>query len=475
MERAPLGPIAGAYYLDNSRVAVIEGPVGSGKTTASCLRLQRHAYEQAPSPDGCRRTRWGIVRNTKPQLWDTTIKTWEQVFPPELYGPILSDGTQTWKFKPKGHTHSIEAEFIFRALDDAADVRNLLSLEVTGFYFNEVREIAEEIIGHAGRRTRYLGGERPSTWSGWIGDTNPWDTEHYLQDRLVDNPREGWRHFLQPGGMEPDAENLENLEQTEELLLLPYTDPRRREQGRQYYIKALQDYSPEDAAVYVHAQRGRTRDGKPIYTDFSDKHHVAAFELSPMLPLSIGMDFGRTPAAVIAQRSPHGGYRIRHEIVTTDMGLVKFGEQVAQLVKQRYPRMQIEAITGDPAGMARDARDETAFDILKVAAGLAAKPATTNELSVRIESVNSLFRRNDRGVPSIQIHPECKTLRRACIDGYRYRKLKVIGERYSDEPDKNLYSHVAEALQYLVLGGGDAKLVLRGQRSGLARPATRTD
>lgn len=68
----PLGPVAGAFYQDNSEIAVIMGPVGSAKTTAFLQRLVRHAYEQRPY-DGIRRTRFAIARNTGPQLKDTTI------------------------------------------------------------------------------------------------------------------------------------------------------------------------------------------------------------------------------------------------------------------------------------------------------------------------------------------------------------------------------------------------------------------
>lgn len=464
MRVAPLGPVAGAYYLDNSRVAVIEGPVGSGKSTASCLRLARHAYEQKPGPDGVGRTRFAIVRNTKPQLVDTTMKTWFQVFPQSEYGEyIAKDSMHVWSFTPKGHQWPIHAEFIFRALDDEADVAKLLSLEVTGFWFNECREIAEEIIAHAGRRTRYLNGERPSTWSGWIGDTNPWDTEHYLEDRLVTNPRPGWTHFRQPGGLEPDAENLENLEQTEETLALPYDDPRRREQGRTYYIKALDDYSAEDARVYVHAQRGRTRAGKPIYSDYVDTVHCKPFDLVRGLPLEIGLDFGRTPAATIGQRTAMGAWRVRYELCAFDMGVKRFGEELKRFIEERLPGFEIGTVTGDPAGNERDARDETVFDILR-GVGITARPANTNEPSVRVEAVNGAFRRLVNGEPGLIIHPECKMLRRACIDGYHYRKLKVAGERYDDKPDKNQWSHIAEALQYMMLGGGEGRVVLNRKK-----------
>lgn len=466
MRVAPLGPVAGAYYLNDSRVAVIEGPVGSGKTTASCLRLQRHAYQQVPGTDGIGRTRWAIVRNTKPQLKDTTIKTWLQVFPEAEYGRFYTgdDLRQVWEFKPKGHPWPIYAEFIFRALDDAADVANLLSLEVSGFYFNEVREIDDEILAHAGRRVRYLSGDRPSNWSGWIGDTNPWDTEHHLQDKLVTNPREGWEHFIQPGGMDPNAENLENLDQTPETLALPFDHPKRREQGRQYYVKALQDYSPEDARVYVHAQRGLTRSGKPIYSDYNDLVHCKPFELDRRLPLDLGFDFGRTPACTIGQKDVRGRTRVRFELCGNDIGIKPFGQQVLRFINKRLQGFEIGTVTGDPAGEATDHSDNTAFALLK-AAGIEARAARTNELSVRIEAVQDGFRTLIDGEPALLIHPDCKILRRACLDGYHYRKMQVAGNRYDDKPNKNDYSHVAEALQYQLLGTGEGRRVIRSKNA----------
>lgn len=470
MNIAPLGPVAGAYYLDNSRVSVIEGPVGSGKSTASCLRLQRHAYEQVIGTDGVARTRFAIVRNTNKQLEDTTMKTWFEVFPTTMYGPFKSTAkTHHWHFQPQGYEHVIDAEFIFRALDDEADVADLLSLEVTGFWFNELREIVRQVLAQAGRRCRYLSGDRPSTWRGWIGDTNPWDTQHYLQQDLIRVPRSGWKHFQQPGGMEANAENLENLEQSEETLRMSYDDPRRREQGRQYYITALQDYDEEDARVYVHAQRGRTRSGKPIYTEYRDTVHCKAFELVPGISLSIGIDFGRTPAASIGQHMPSGQWRWRYELCAFDMGIKRFGEELKRFLAETCPGFEIGNVTGDPAGNAKDGSDQTAFDLLK-ASGIICRPATTNELSVRIEAVQGSLRRMTDGQPGMILHPECVTLRDACIDQYHYRKLQVIGERYTEEPNKNKHSHIAEAIQYGMLGGGEARVVM-GRAANVRRPA----
>ncbi len=53
------------------------------------------------------------------------------------------------------------------------------------------------------------------------------------------------------------------------------------------------------------------------------------------------------------------------------------------------------------------------------------------------------------------VHSDCKTFRKALAGGYCYRRLAVSGERFADAPVKNMFSHVAEAAQYLLVGGAN--------------------
>ena len=61
---SPAGPVIARFHQSRAYVRGIRGPVGSGKTTACCIELLRRAQEQEPGPDGIRRTRWAIIRNT---------------------------------------------------------------------------------------------------------------------------------------------------------------------------------------------------------------------------------------------------------------------------------------------------------------------------------------------------------------------------------------------------------------------------
>jgi hypothetical protein len=65
------------------------------------------------------------------------------------------------------------------------------------------------------------------------------------------------------------------------------------------------------------------------------------------------------------------------------------------------------------------------------------------------------------GKPAFAVTPGAPTLRKAMGGGYKYKRMQVSGEdRFKDMPDKGKFSHVAESLQYLVLGAvGDSAVI----------------
>lgn len=201
-----LPPTLGRFLGSDHPARLAVGPFGSGKSTACILEFLRRAQEQRRGPDGKRRTRFAAIRNTYPELRDTTRKTFEQVIPAEL-------GTwneQQFKFHMK--FEDVDCEILFRSLNQPGDVKKLLSLELTGAYINEWREIPREIYeGLTGRIDRYPApADGGQTWSGIWGDSNPWHPTHWLP--LLEKKFPGTiQIFRQPGGRSAQAENLENL------------------------------------------------------------------------------------------------------------------------------------------------------------------------------------------------------------------------------------------------------------------------
>ena len=73
------------------------------------------------------------------------------------------------------------------------------------------------------------------------------------------------------------------------------------------------------------------------------------------------------------------------------------------------------------------------------------------------------------GAPGVMIDPSCTTLRQGFRSGYHYRRIQVAGDaRYEDKPSKNKFSHVHDALQYLLTGAGESKNLIGGANIGAA-------
>jgi hypothetical protein len=452
-------PVAAAFHNSKAFVRGIRGPIGSGKSVACCLEIFIRAKQQHPSIDGIRRTRWAVVRNTGPELETTTIKTWLDWFPESIFGKLNRKPPITHKFC----IEDIEMEIIFLALDRPDDVKKLLSLEVTGVFFNEARFIHKDIVdGATGRVGRYPAKkEKPEgvpddqwpTWYGVIMDTNPPDDDHWwYQAAETDQTPEGWEFFAQPSGLAVNAENIENL-------------------PRGYYQRIVAGKTKEWTNVFVHGKYGTIQDGKPVYgSAYRDEVHcVTDLKAIPMLMLHVGLDFGNTPAAIIEQCSPTGQWRALEEMVGNDIALVDFAKLLKQKLAIDYVNHEV-TFYGDPSGSFKDQHQKTAFDIFR-SVGIIVRPAPSNKIKVRTEGVVSRLNRMINGQPGFIIDAKkCPTLRKGFNGGYRYKRLQVAGtDRYMEDPEKNQYSHVHDAHQYVTLSTGEYQNITRAKQTTPAR------
>jgi hypothetical protein len=229
--------------------------------------------------------------------------------------------------------------------------------------------------------------------------------------------------------------------------------------------------------VYVNGEYGFVQDGKPVYPEFRDSLHVKECEPDKRLGLWVGIDFGLTPAAAIAQRTFLGQWRFIDELVTEDMGALRFGELLKGRLETEYAGFKVAGMYGDPSGDNRVGTDETTpFSILR-AVGLPAQPAHSNDPVLRREAFAKPMTRLVDADPGLVVDPRCRILRKGLAGGYRYRRMQVVGqERFQDKPDKNAFSHVCEAAQYLMLGAGEGRALKRSDLfQGRAKPVEMAD
>jgi hypothetical protein len=412
---------------------LLAGPVGSGKTTACIFELFRRACEQAKAPDGIRYTRFAILRQTLSQLKQTVLK--------DITGWLkgvcdykVSDNTLTVSF---GDVHS---EWILIPLEDLEDQRRLLSMQLTGAWISEAIEIEVALIDPiAGRCGRYpsaaMGG---CSWFGLIADTNMPAEGSDWHKFMVHNKPPDWEIFIQPGGLEEMAENLEWLTQTDETLKLPVDHPVRLAQGRKYYERLSRANSPDWIKRYVHAQFGDDPSGSAVFRDsFSSKVHVVS-SLEPVnSPLIVGQDFGRDPCSIICQVDHRGRLLVLQEVIAEDTGLELHVDRALR------PILLSERFMGRAVGLIDE---ETSFDALK-RLGFAAFPAPTNDIDPRLRAVEQWLMRRD-GV--LIDGTNCPTLVRALSGGYRYAKTRA-GLRKPTPTKSHPYSDIVDAFQYVCL------------------------
>lgn len=433
-------PTIKSFIKDEHEVKLVMGPVGSAKSTGCIFCLVYEGMQQPPGPDGIRRTRYAVVRNTNQQLMDTTFKSFNAFFRDGEAGSWKAT-EKTFVLRPAGN---VEIEFMFRPLDTEADIARLLSLEVSGIWFNEAREINEKVfIAALGRIGRY-----PSIMNGGcrrkilLMDTNPPEEDSWLYKLIEENTPPNMGVYIQPPALvpgtyevNPDAENLENL-------------------PKDYYQTqvAMAVNNEEYINVYLRNMYGRTNAGKPVFPMFNPTLHIARSSLkpNPLLPLVVGFDPGLSSGLTFGQYTLSGRLLVYDAIATFDMGTERLIEnRIRPILQSKYKGFEV-LFAPDPAAAARSNTDEqTSVDKLRKAKFKVKFVDMNNQLQPRIEAVEYFMTRLTEDGPAMLLDPVgCKPLIKALGGGYRYAKVKQPDQEKA-EPEKNVHSHIADSFQYL--------------------------
>lgn len=410
----------------------IIGPVGSAKTTGIFFKLIYMAKLQAPSPDGIRRTRAVIVRNTSPQLRDTTLSSWNYWF---------KDG-QAGKWRATENKFilrydDVECEVLFRPLDTPDDIARVLSLEVTFAIIDEFVQIPRQIVDALSARLgRYPASKDggATNWGMW-GSSNP-DTEDnwwfdYLHYDLPDNAI----YLTQPSGFSDEAENLDNLPG-----------------GQEYYHNQAKGKTEGWIKQFLESEWGYSAEGKPVVPTFQPGLHLSPRPLifDPALDLIVGFDPGIGGSALIfGQEDHYARLRVLGEIVLEDVGTTRMlKDYLRPYLRRKFPEAYV-IFAPDPDSNSRAKTDEkTVVDVLKK--HFKVKIESNNRLPLRLNAIEYYSTRlTDAGPALIIDAAACPILTRALKGGWRYVLDTKRGVLKQAKPEKNPYSHPGDAFGYL--------------------------
>lgn len=488
-------PTGAKFHASSRVVRGFRGPVGNGKSVCSINEGLRISFDQWPNSSGYRKSRGVIVRNTGPELRTTVLNTWKQWVPesvcPVTMAPVIIG--QMFQALPDGTT--IDMEVYFLALDNDKDVKKLLSLEATWIFLNEAKELPYSVVkasrerigrypsvidgyqdapGYKAPRDEH-GNYQPCKRKALLMDTNPPPDDHWWYQlaeegclRTAKNPdiaraqvAEVFEFFSGPSPLikQPDgtyipnplAENIENLPG-----------------GYQYYFDMLAGNTEDHINVMVLGNYGAISDGKLVYQQYNDRIHCpeAGAKAIKGLPIGLGWDFGLTPCLVVGQMTKEGQLRVVAELVSEDADARTFARDAAKPFLDRYFKdFKIAFSYGDPSGNNRgEGEGKSAIGILNddyvedgdeaLDMGFYTEPAPTNDPTQRIDAVARFMTRMVNGEPAYVLNKPCAVLRKAKQGGYCYKRIAVSGKEglFRDKPDKDKYSHVSDAEQYMALG-----------------------
>lgn len=468
------GPVAKAFGQDWANpIAAIMGPQGGGKTTTCCMKIINAAARMTPCTDGVRRSRWLVVRDTYDRLYRSAVASWLSLVPKS------SGDWEGGQGRPAKHivrwqrpgAEIIELEMNFIAIGDQTAEDVMRGFEFSGLWINEGDRVTEDVLTYGvGRGLRYpaksaLMPGMPEPRLQVIIDLNAPDVDSWFYGRFVENAQPGHKLYRQPGGRTAQAENLMNLPGGADYY------------GQQVRLNASR---PDWIRRMVDNEFGFSRDGEPVYPEFMDLMHVAPepFGFLPHVPVTIGFDAGLHPAAVFTQTTPTGQVRVPAEIAPGRMGPTRFLEITKRFIAETIPsscRLRAYADPSADTGADKQGGELTWLESMQHGLGFPMLPAPSNEPSIRIDAVRQPLTTLIDGQPGFLLSPSCKVLRRGFNSKYCYVRVRgVNGDTYRDTPAKGDESHPHDALQYACLGVRGRYGVIRNDRPGITRPASRT-
>jgi len=443
---APPGPVSQDFFLCRDPISIMMGPVGSAKSTTGLMKGVAVSQNWSlPDENGIRHVRGAVMRKLYRDLERTTIVTWNKWFPRSI-------GSWTGgKGDPAEHrlliAHPTDGTLTdlwvsFLAVGDQLLVDALRGTEFNWVFVDECDAIdpsgMKDIVSRLGRWYKDL-----NPWSGVWGVTNAPESDNYVVRDCIDAPDGTITFFRQPGGLSPNAENLENL-------------------PAGYYERMARLLPKHQKRRMVDNVPGLARDADVVYPEFDEDRHVAKATI-PVIPgreVIIGLDAGGTPAAALLQRAPDGQIRMLAELSTHEhpggsvTGPTRFGEMLMQLLTERVPagsKCRLRGVADPSAAYGHDKAAGEASWIETVAnvTGVPVMPAPSQAPAVREEALRRPIRDTlEAGKAGFILDPSCRLMKRALARDYRIPRIGGPHGRLADRPAKNWASHLVEATQY---------------------------
>lgn len=478
--RKPAGPVSERFIQATNPFALLNGPVGSAKTTTLAKKGVNETRRMPPWYGGHRRYMVTFWREKYDSLWTSFLPSWWKIFPRNFPG-------STWQganMRPAIHTIRFRDEWTdrgggdcileahFRAYGDAMEAGDLKGGETTDVAIDEWDQSSPDL--HVWLQ-RAVGRVPPAGTIGrlgrFYGACNAPDPDNFIYEMFweTDDP-ETFALYRQPGGMEPGAENIEIV-------------------GRAYYENIIRTSKKKRWYVdkMVHNIPCAAEDGDLVYDEWDNARMASPVEMEfePLLPVLVGIDGGLQPAAVYEQEMPDGQMRTLKEIWLDRGDEYDLAEAMQVMEARHFPKAHFETIC-DPA-MCAGEKDKKVAQVhggsmrqrLEKKLGRPVTPCHTNDVAERHSFVQAKLRLTlSEGRPGVLVNPSCKMILRGFNGGYVWHRDKSSGQRRRVKDGDTTHVHDGKQYAGSISGTARANMAIadrkrrnrRRQQAGRDRP-----
>lgn len=433
---------------DVNDVILFFGCIGSGKSSACMIKIFLLAHKIPPGYDGIRRSRWAIIRRTRPQLESTTIKTWLDWFPESVFGKVK----QKSPFVHKIIMGKVEIEVLFLAVETSADVQKVKSLEVTGIFINEVQFFCDFqlILAIRDRTNRF-----PTSVHGGgfkrnllLMDCNPPSTSHWIYRVFEKEKPDNWKIYKMPPALIKNNKGC--------WITNPNADFITQHPDPEYWLKLVPGSTEEHIKVSFCGEYGVLEDGRAVHTEYNDLLHYSSSPIcaNENVEIGLGWDFGNTPACIVVQLMPDGQLVVLDEFWTEYMSVREFSSNIVlPFLDRLYPFWRKNYISvHDPSGDSMTP-DGGACQLILREMGIISIGAQSNAAQFRRDGLKYFLTKMSSGNPSFRLSEKCFLLREGLMGKFKYQLIRSTAFRgdpdYQEKPLKNIWSHSCEALEYI--------------------------
>ena len=489
---SPCSKTIQAFIDSESIVAIINGPYGSGKTIATFMKQIKVCLDPItgikPDTYGWRRAINFVIRRHEKEVKDGEMTTFHEWFKRIDNGPN--------KNFSEGNTHRIllerqKVELIFKFFgggQDLADFANSLrGISTTTINIGEIDwapiDIIQAVLTRIGRYPSIINGGGAGIV---VGATNGYTVADWLYNEFnksktevknIDNQateiirlgsndyRTNWSLFTQPpailedNSVNPNCDNIKNLPKNYyENMISKY---QREAMGDEDALKWKID---KELKIKIVAPMGQ----RAVYPTFNRiKHVIVKNELAYHrgAPMVIGYDGGGFGLGIVAGQLLSNGRLVifdeylstRNIMEDTPMILKRFINDNMKLCTPSSVTLWADPANFNPAannpGGASEAEWVGRHSGIKFKRPVIKMEGVSSrdEISIRRNAVMEyLYETIVDKKPRIQITTNCSNLIAGFEGGYNFKKTSQ--DMRSRNITDNKYTHIHDALQYLVLG-----------------------